>query len=225
MILTDKIVSVFRSLHTVRVCCVLLWWGTEQSWWRDQMETFSALLALCEGNLTKASDADLWCFLWSAWTNYRDAGDLRHHRAHHDVTGMLTNSTDFTNILWDQFAVTWTAPLVVKQLWGISVYKPCGISLLTSQITNNSSLCPRTFSGWQQRTHQRSILLTLYEGNPSVIGVVPSKRVSNAENTSMSWRDHDPLRTGTITITNKTKRLCAYFKRHTLHIWLTFSCC
>ena len=37
------------------------------------METFSALLALCEGEftghrwipLTKASDAELWCFLWS----------------------------------------------------------------------------------------------------------------------------------------------------------------
>ena len=41
------------------------------SWWRHQMETFSALLALCAGNsprwnpLTKASDAELWCFLSS----------------------------------------------------------------------------------------------------------------------------------------------------------------
>ena len=32
-------------------------------WWRHQMETFSALLTLCEGiPLTKASDAELWCF-------------------------------------------------------------------------------------------------------------------------------------------------------------------
>ena len=35
--------------------------------WRHQMETFSALLALCEGNpsvipLTNASDVELWCF-------------------------------------------------------------------------------------------------------------------------------------------------------------------
>ena len=35
------------------------------------METFSALLAICMGNLlvtgefTKASNAELWCFLWS----------------------------------------------------------------------------------------------------------------------------------------------------------------
>ena len=42
-----------------------------RSRWRHQMETFSALLALCEGEstggfpLTKASDAELWCFRWS----------------------------------------------------------------------------------------------------------------------------------------------------------------
>ena len=34
--------------------------------------------------LTKASDAELWCFLWSApsisrWVNNREAGGLRHH--------------------------------------------------------------------------------------------------------------------------------------------------
>ena len=47
---------------------------TSLRWWRHQMETFSALLALCEGGftgdrwipLTKASDAELRCFLWSA---------------------------------------------------------------------------------------------------------------------------------------------------------------
>ena len=45
-------------------------------WWRHQMETFSALLTLCEGNppvtggfpsqrTVTRSDAE-WCFLWSA---------------------------------------------------------------------------------------------------------------------------------------------------------------
>ena len=39
--------------------------------------------------LTKASDAELWCFLWSApkqtvGQNKRDAGDC--HRAHYDIT-------------------------------------------------------------------------------------------------------------------------------------------
>ena len=45
-------------------------WDSLTLWWRHQMETFSALLALCAGNSpvippTKASDAELWCFLWS----------------------------------------------------------------------------------------------------------------------------------------------------------------
>ena len=43
--------------------------------------------------LTKASDAELWCFRWSApwtygWVNNREAGDLRRHRAHYDVIVM-----------------------------------------------------------------------------------------------------------------------------------------
>ena len=42
---------------------------------------------------TKASDAELWYFLWSApeingWVNNREAGDLRRHRTHYDVTIM-----------------------------------------------------------------------------------------------------------------------------------------
>ena len=42
---------------------------------------------------TKASDAELWCFLWSApwingWVNNREAGDLRRHHAHYDVIVM-----------------------------------------------------------------------------------------------------------------------------------------
>ena len=41
---------------------------------------------------SKASDAEHWCFLWSAWINgwvhNREAGDLRRYRAHYDVTVM-----------------------------------------------------------------------------------------------------------------------------------------
>ena len=38
----------------------------------------------------KASDAELWCFIWSAlwingWVNNREAGDLRRHCSHYDV--------------------------------------------------------------------------------------------------------------------------------------------
>ena len=40
----------------------------------------------------KASDAELWCFFLSAWinswVNNSEAGDLRRHSAHYDVTVM-----------------------------------------------------------------------------------------------------------------------------------------
>ena len=55
------------------------------------MKAFSALLALCEGiPLTKASGAELWCFLWSApdQTFEIGGGDLRRHGAHCDVIVM-----------------------------------------------------------------------------------------------------------------------------------------
>ena len=44
---------------------------------------------------TKASDAEIWYFLWSApeWTieiNNREASDLRRHRDHYDVTIMIS---------------------------------------------------------------------------------------------------------------------------------------
>ena len=50
--------------------------------------------------LTKASDAELWCFLWSKpWINdrviNRKAGDFRRHHAHYDVIVMCCG-----NIKW-----------------------------------------------------------------------------------------------------------------------------
>ena len=41
--------------------------------------------------LTKASDAELWFAPWiNGWVNNREAGDLRRHRAHYDITLMLS---------------------------------------------------------------------------------------------------------------------------------------
>ena len=54
-------------------CCVAFGRGYSVSayilsWWRHQVETFSALLALCHRciSLTKTSNAELWCFVWCA---------------------------------------------------------------------------------------------------------------------------------------------------------------
>ena len=59
-------------IHAGRVCPQQA--AFQDPWWRHQMETSSAFLAFCAGEVTdhrwiprtKASIADLWCFLWSA---------------------------------------------------------------------------------------------------------------------------------------------------------------
>ena len=63
------------------------------TWWRHQMETFSALLAICAGNspvtgefpsqrpVTRSFDV----FFENGWVNNREAGDMGRHHAHYDV--------------------------------------------------------------------------------------------------------------------------------------------
>ena len=38
----------------------------------------------------KASDTELWCFLWSDWVKDREAGDLRRIHSHYDVIVVIT---------------------------------------------------------------------------------------------------------------------------------------
>ena len=69
------------------------------AWRRHQMETFSPLLALCEGNplvtggfpsqrsVTRSFEV-LFYLRLNCWANNRDAGDLRRRRAHYNVTVM-----------------------------------------------------------------------------------------------------------------------------------------
>ena len=62
-------------------------------WLRHQMETFSVLLALCVGNSPVTgefpSQRPVICAWINGWLNNREAGDLRRHRAHYDVTVMF----------------------------------------------------------------------------------------------------------------------------------------
>ena len=104
------------SLLNVPICTQGMqrtWWpeaGTiivtgPYSWWRHQRETFSALLAVCEGNPLVSGGSphkgqwrgDLMFSLIFPWTNdwatNRDADDLRLHPAHYDVTVMCYPTT------------------------------------------------------------------------------------------------------------------------------------
>ena len=84
---------------------VIIWTNADpvyrrMSWWRHQMETFSALLALCAGNspisgefpaqrpVMRSFDVFFDLSLINGWVNTREAGDLRRYRAHYDVIVM-----------------------------------------------------------------------------------------------------------------------------------------
>ena len=79
------------SPEPMLTCCQL---NHREPWWRHQMETFSALLAFCEGYLPfnggfpSQSQGVLVFYLISVWTNgwakNRDIGDLRRHRIRYD---------------------------------------------------------------------------------------------------------------------------------------------
>ena len=60
---------------------------------RHQKETFSELQALCGGNppIPLQQPSDVFPLIYAgtnSWANSRDAGDLRRHRAHSNVTVM-----------------------------------------------------------------------------------------------------------------------------------------
>ena len=72
------------------------------TWWRHQMETFSALLAICvvkspvpgefphKGQWRGALMFSLICAWINGWVNNKEAGDLRRYRAHYEVAVMIS---------------------------------------------------------------------------------------------------------------------------------------
>ena len=78
-------------------------------WWRHQMETFFALLAIYAGNspvtgefpaqrpVTRSFAVFFDLRLNNGWVNNRDAGDFRRHRAHYDVIVMSITISVLSN--------------------------------------------------------------------------------------------------------------------------------
>ena len=72
----------------------------KNAWWRHEMETLSAKLALCAGNSPVPVNSphkaqwrgalmfSLICVWINGWVNNREAGDWRRHRGHYDVNVM-----------------------------------------------------------------------------------------------------------------------------------------
>ena len=82
---------IFSVISFALFTCVFLCYFIA-TWWRHQMETFSALLAICAGNYSPhkgqwrgALMFTLICARINGRVNNREAGDLRRNRAHYDV--------------------------------------------------------------------------------------------------------------------------------------------
>ena len=94
----------FVECYSISSYCDFLyhWYESKWPWWRHQMETFSALLAICAGNSPVPVNSPhkgqwrgalmftLICTRINGWVNNREAGDLRRYRAHYDVI-VMTN--------------------------------------------------------------------------------------------------------------------------------------
>ena len=115
------------------------------SWWRQQMQTFSALLDICPGNLPVPVNSphkgqwratfmfSLMCAWINRWVNNREAGDLRRHRAHYDVIVMSRI----------------TCLQVCHQHYGKTKYTQQWqhVGNLGFHLTGNSIFCPRAHTG------------------------------------------------------------------------------
>ena len=138
------------------------------TWWRHQMGTFSALLAICAGNSPVTGEFphkgqwrgalmfSLICARTNGWVNNREAGDLRRHRAHYDVIVMNQNNVP---TLWSLVA----PQLVVMTTWGTARVEKVGIMIIVG-----FQLCMIIW---------RSVLITKF-----VSGLHPSKfQISNSK--------------------------------------------
>ena len=90
-LLTNECIGCTMTLSMGAWCVLLV-----DIWWRNQMETFSALLAICEGNppvtsqrpVTRGFGIFFDLCPKKGWASNRDTSDLRRHCAHYDVTEM-----------------------------------------------------------------------------------------------------------------------------------------
>ena len=122
LIFETSVLSNINSVHIAEI--------TMKTWWRHQMETFSALLAFCEGihrspvtsphkdQLHGALLFSLICAWINTWVNNGEAGDLRRHRAHYwpahragllrcNFFGQPGSVSKFPPFLWVKLWVGW----------------------------------------------------------------------------------------------------------------------
>ena len=170
------------------------------TWWRHQMEIFSALLALCAGNSPVPVNSthkgqsrgalmfSLICAWISDWANNREAGDLRRHRGHCDVNEMsnLINNHNHEKYTKSLPYLPGTNELVCfNNKYVITGITTRQTSVMAYEITGRHQDCLLN-SLYRQTSNRNQIstLLVFCENplNPSVTYGFPNQRASSVEN-------------------------------------------
>ena len=176
------------------------------SWWCHQMETFFASLALCVGNSrihrspVNSPHKGQWrgalmfsliCIWINGLVNNREAGDLRCHHSHYDITIMCGDC--WGHCVWSSLheviVTAFNAPVMIKRsalpstdfdttllviislksyywvMWVIlGHYNDVIMSAMASQITGFSVVCSTVGLGVDQRKYQSSVSLAFVRG-------------------------------------------------------------
>ena len=122
------------------------------SWWRHQMETFSVLLPPVrrihrwpvdsphKGQLRGALFFSLICAWTIGWINNREAGDVRRHRTHYEVT-----------VMYPYFALWFTWHFFHSRIRRVFLVACCLFGFTTSANTR------MTYGIWCIRSARRSV--------------------------------------------------------------------
>ena len=152
--------------------------------------------------LTRASDAELWCFLCAwihGWVNNHRAGDLRRHCADYDVTVMYLmpvntdpahiRSSHWSSLYTCRWLGTLTVPDHLPAKYWLYIIMYVIMGAIASQITSLTVVYSTVYSDADQMKHQSSASLAFVRGT----GEFPAQMASNGENVSIWWRHHDTI--------------------------------
>ena len=174
------------------------------SWWRHQLETDLLVTApiLCDGNpsvtggfpsqmpLTRIFDVFFALRPNTQWANNQDAGDLRRHHAHYDVTVMLRRRwmSQAFNERGHNFYLK-AVLLFDKKLAKTLHHHDVIMGTIASQITSLTVVYSIVYSDADQRKHQSSESLAFVWGIHRDRWIRRTKGQLRG-NVSIWWRHH-----------------------------------
>ena len=153
----------------------------------------------------------LICTCINGWVNNCEAGDLKHHRVHYDVTVMQSNTHSVADVTQDTFSEenkfvwthirVWLFICVDRNSFpfpGDAHMRCKHVISLQWRLNVRDSVSNHQCHDWflsrllRRRSKKKSKLRVtgLYAVNSPVTGEFPAQMASNAENVSIWWRHH-----------------------------------